>query len=365
MDIAQRLRAVRARMEKAGADALWISTPENHRYVTGFNNPDGRVLVTAENAYVFADFRYAENARKICGASFEVIEPNKKIISGHLPEIFAECGAVTVAYEENALVCAEFDRLKNALTGCSFVPFSEELSDTRRIKTADEAEKIAAAQDIADAAFAHILTLLPGNMTIPGDMTEADVAAELEYFMKTHGADGISFETIAVSGRASSSPHATPSQRKLEKGFLTMDFGAEVDGYRSDMTRTVVLGRADAEMKRLYETVLNAQLAALREIGPGKDCAATDKIARDIIDGAGYSGRFGHSLGHGVGLEIHEAPNLSPSASGKVLVPGDVVTVEPGIYIEGKYGCRIEDMVLITDDGAHNFTHSPKELIEI
>lgn len=353
------LSTLRTRMTSLGADALWISTPENHRYISGFNNPDGRVLVTADRAFVFADFRYAENARAVCGGAFEVIEPTGRIISGHLPEIAAECGFTCVAYEENALTCVEFERLRSALPRCTFVHFSDELSALRRTKTTDEAEKIAAAQDIADAAFAHILTLLPG------DMTEADVAAELEYFMKRHGADGISFETIAVSGASSSSPHATPSHRKLERGFLTMDFGAEVDGYRSDMTRTVVLGKADAEMKRLYETVLAAQLAALDAIGPGKDCAAMDKVARDIIDGAGYAGRFGHSLGHGVGLEIHESPNLSPSASGKILMPGDVVTVEPGIYIEGKYGCRIEDMVLVTEDGVRNFTGSAKELIEI
>lgn len=356
MNILQRLRT---RMANLGADALWISTPENHRYISGFNNPDGRVLVTAERACVFADFRYAENARSACGESFEVIEPTGQIISGHLPEIAAESGLTCMAYEENALTCAEFDRLRSALPGCDFVPFSEELYALRRTKTAAEAEKIALAQNIADAAFAHILTMLPC------DMTEMDVAVELEYFMKKNGADGISFETIAVSGASSSSPHATPAHRKLSRGFLTMDFGAEVDGYRSDMTRTVVLGKADDEMKRLYETVLAAQLAALAVIGPGKDCAEMDKVARDIIDGAGYTGRFGHSLGHGVGLEIHESPNLSPSASGKILAPGDVVTVEPGIYIEGKYGCRIEDMVLITEDGLRNFTHSPKELIEI
>lgn len=358
MDIKTRLDKLRSAMNKNGTDAVWISTPENHLYLSGFNNPDGRMLITTGTAYVFADFRYAENARAVCKDIAEVIETSGSMID-YLPEIFAECGAVTVGYEENSLVCSEFEKLKNNLPGCKFVHFYKELAEMRRTKTTEEAEKIAAAQDIADATFAHILTMLPG------DMTETDVAAELEYYMKRHGATGISFETIAVSNKSSSSPHAIPAHKKLENGFLTMDFGAEVDGYRSDMTRTVVIGKADDEMKRLYNTVLSAQKAALDSIGPGKDCREMDKIARDIIDSAGYTGRFGHSLGHGVGILIHESPNLAQSMGGKLLRPGDVVTVEPGIYIEGKYGCRIEDMVMITEDGIRNFTHSPKELIEI
>lgn len=358
MNILSRLASLRASLDSVGADALWVSSPENHLYLSGFNNPDGRLLITADRAYVFADFRYAENARRICSGFAEVIEPSGSVIS-YLPEIFAECGAVTVAYEEQTLVCAELEKLKVTLPGCSFVHFSDSLTSLRRTKTADEVELIARAQDIADAAFSHILTVLSPSMT------ETEVAAELEYYMKRHGATGISFETIAVSGKSSSSPHATPANRGLEAGFLTMDFGAQVDGYRSDMTRTVVIGKADAEMKRLYDTVLAAQLAALDAIAPGKDCREMDKVARDIIENAGYRGRFGHSLGHGVGILIHESPNLSPRATGKKLMPGDVVTVEPGIYIEGKYGCRIEDMVYVTGEGIMNFTHSPKGLIEI
>lgn len=361
MDIEARLNTLISSLKKANAEAMWISSPHNHLYFSGFANPDGRILVTLDGAYVLADFRYAENARRLCGGFAKVIETSGPMIS-YLGEIFAECGAVTVGIEEDSLVCGELDRLKNALPGCKFVHFADKLTAQRRTKTADEVALIAAAQDIADAAFGHILTVLPGSV---GRLTEAGVAAELEYFMKKNGATGISFETIAVSNTSSSSPHAIPAHRPLEPGFLTMDFGAEIDGYRSDMTRTVVLGRADDGMRRLYDTVLRAQCAALDEIGPGKDCMQMDRIARDIINGAGYEGRFGHSLGHGVGILIHEAPNLARSMSGRTLAPGDVVTVEPGIYIEGKYGCRIEDMVLITEDGMCNFTHSPKELIEL
>ncbi len=192
------------------------------------------------------------------------------------------------------------------------------------------------------------------------------VAVEEEFFMRANGAEAAAFDTIAVSGSASSMPHGVPRDVVLEKGFLTMDFGARVDGYDSDMTRTIVIGRADDEMKRLYNTVLEAQLKALSLARPGVGCRMLDLEARKIIDGAGYAGCFGHGLGHGVGMYIHEAPRLSSKApADAVLIPGQVVTVEPGIYLEGKYGCRIEDMIFVKEDDIYDFTRSPKNLIEI
>ena len=196
------------------------------------------------------------------------------------------------------------------------------------------------------------------------DMTEIEVALELEFFMKRSGAESLAFETIAVSGDASALPHGKPRNLKLLPGFFTMDFGAVVDGYCSDMTRTVIIGRADDEMRRLYSTVLSAQREALDVICEGMECHLVDTIARNIINGSGYSGCFGNGLGHGVGMYIHEAPRLSPRGDAK-LRAGQVVTVEPGIYITGKYGCRIEDMVAVTTNGCRNFTKSPKELIEL
>ncbi len=216
------------------------------------------------------------------------------------------------------------------------------------------------AQDIADKAFSDLLGVLSPNMT------EIEVAAELEYSMRKLGADGPAFDTIAVSGRASSVPHGTPRNVKLESGFLTMDFGAKYEGYLSDMTRTVVIGKADDEMKKLYNTVLLAQSKALDYLRAGVDAGEADKVARDIIDSVPeFKGTFGHSLGHSIGLLVHEQPGLSPRSFGTILCEGQVTSVEPGIYLFGKYGCRIEDMVAIEKNGVHNFTHSPKELIEI
>ena len=235
------------------------------------------------------------------------------------------------------------------------------LAALRATKDEEELVAIAKAQAITDAAFSHILGFLKPTVR------EIDVALELEYFMRREGADGIAFNTIAVSGSASSLPHGVPRDLPLEKGFLTMDFGARVGGYCSDMTRTVVIGRADAEMKRLYQTVLSAQQAALDLAAVGVRCRDMDLAARAIIDGAGYQGCFGHSLGHGVGLDVHEAPRLARRTSElEVLLPGHVVTVEPGIYLKGKYGCRIEDMIAVKDDGSvENLTKSTKDLIEI
>ena len=185
--------------------------------------------------------------------------------------------------------------------------------------------------------------------------------------MRKLGAESTAFDTIAVSGCASSLPHGVPSNVKLRQGFLTMDFGAKYKGYCSDMTRTVVIGKADEDIKKIYNTVLSAQLAALEKIQAGILCREADEFARLVIREAGYGPAFGHGLGHGVGMFIHEAPSVSPKAAEDLrLEAGNVVTVEPGIYLEGKYGCRIEDMIAINPDGTvHNFTKSPKELIEI
>ena len=257
------------------------------------------------------------------------------------------------------MTCAELERWKKQYPACTFEPIRGSFDALREVKTPDEVALIESAQHIAEQAFDHILEF------ISPERTETEVALELDFFMRRSGADGIAFQTIAVSGSASSLPHGVPRNIPLEHGFLTMDYGAEVSGYRSDMTRTVCIGRADEEMRTIYGTVLRAQLAAESALRAGMLCSEADGIARKIIDDAGYGKCFGHSLGHGVGLFIHEAPNLSPHAGERRLHPGNIVTVEPGIYIEGRCGVRIEDMALIEEGGARILTSCPKELIEL
>lgn len=349
------LEKVKGLMADKGLDALWITSAENHRWLCGFNNPDGWLLITKNKSYVFADFRYIEAARAQSDPAFEVIMPS----GAYLAPLVDENGVKTIGFENNRMTVAAFERLKKTLPDCSFEPIDGMLTDARSIKTQYEVEQIVAAQRIAEAAFEHILKY------IKYDMTETEVALELEYFMRKNGAEDKSFDTICVSGTASALPHGVPRHKKLERGFLTMDYGAVINGYHSDMTRTVVIGKADDEMKKLYSTVLSAQRAAIDAITEGAKNAEMDKIARDIIDGAGYAGCFGHSLGHGVGLEIHEAPGLSGGMGDAALKVGQVITVEPGIYIEGKYGCRIEDMVEIIPGGKRDLTLADKELIEL
>lgn len=352
-----RYAVLRAEMERLGLDAIYVNSAENYLYMSEFDNPDGWMLIGRERAYLFADFRYIEAARAEATSMCDVFLPGKPT----LREIVGELGIKTLGFEDISLTYAQLESIKKDINGMNvdLCPIGRLFTELRSYKTEDEVDCIVAAQRIAEGAFEHIVK------AITYDMTEMDVAAELEYYMKKNGSDKPSFYTIAVSGTASSRPHGVPRKTKLEKGFLTMDYGAMINGYHSDMTRTIVIGKADSDMKKLYDTVLRAQLAAIDAITEGARNADMDKIARDIIDGAGYEGCFGHGLGHGVGLEIHEAPNLSPRTADLTLKEGQIVTVEPGIYIEGKYGCRIEDMLYITKGGKRNLTNCPKEMIEI
>lgn len=356
------LTRLTAALAASGHDAVLLTSAVSQRWTSGFDYTDGYIFVTRSRAYLLADFRYIEAAKAAVSADdFEVIMPQGAMLDCIL-ELARKDNVYTIAYEDDTLPCAALARMKKKLAGAEFVPAGSLINKLREYKDQAELDTIGRAQDIADAAFQHILK------TITPNMTEIDVALELEFFMRKHGADEAGFQTIAVSGSASSRPHGVPRPVKLEKGFLTMDYGARVDGYTSDMTRTIVLGKADADMKQLYDTVLCAQLAALDAIAEGANCRTLDAVARNIIEAnPAYVGTFGHSLGHGVGLYIHEAPRLSQGApADAVLERGHVVTVEPGIYLEGKYGCRIEDMVAINPDGTvRNFTGSPKEMIEL
>ncbi len=344
-------------MKGCGLDAVIVYDPLNEQYLSEFSFTDGLLFVSASKAYLVTDFRYYEMALKSVSEDFEVVMPKDR--AEFLRGVISEYEIKTVGFEGDFLPFSRYKSLTDTFKNVKFESIGSLIEEIRQLKCPAEILKMQRAQDITDKAFSHIIKMID-----PARMTEEDVAAELEYAMKKNGAQGFAFETIAVSGSASSLPHGTPRGVKLERGFLTMDFGAKFDGYCSDMTRTVAIGMADAEMKKLYNTVLTSQRAALDFLRAGVDAGEADKIARDIIN-VDYNGAFGHSLGHSVGLFIHESPRLSPKAFGYKLRAGEILTVEPGIYLFGKYGCRIEDMVKIEDGGVYNFTNSPKELIEI
>ncbi len=351
-----RIDKLRKCFDVLGVDAILITSQTNHRYFTKFDNGDGCLLIAKKNAYAFEDFRYTEIAQKLLSDAYTVVQLKGKR-SVWLGDIIKNEGIKSLGIEDYSMSLNAFSTLKNDLPEVEFRHIGEAINIMRQVKDEWEIQQIRRAQEITDLAFEHILGV------ISTDLTEADIATELEYFMRKHGAEDKSFETISISAEKTSLPHGVPDNTKIKKGFFTMDFGATVNGYHSDMTRTVCVGKADCEMKKLYNTVLEAQLAGLNYLRAGVICRDADNIAREIINKE-YNGLFGHSLGHSVGLEIHETPCLAPTFD-KILVPNNVVTVEPGIYVAGKYGCRIEDLVIIKENGIENLTKSPKMLIEL
>lgn len=352
-----RLEKLKAALPE-GVDGLLVSSEINQRWLTGFAYTDGYVLVTREKSYLVTDFRYTEAAVRECAPGFEVVEV-KGGFGDFLCGLSEENHVKVLAYEDRHLTCAAYRAVARWFERYELTPIGGLIEGLREFKDEDEFACIIAAQRIAEQAFQHILGY------ISPERTEIDVALELEFFMRSHGAECVSFDTIAISGSASSVPHGTPRNCKLERGFLTMDYGCKVKGYCSDMTRTVVIGRADDKMKHLYRTVLEAQTAAIEAAKEGCSLRGLDTVARDLIDRAGYRGCFGHGLGHGVGLEIHEAPRCSQGAGEARFTRGHVVTCEPGIYLVGKYGVRIEDMLICDEHGVRDITDCPKELIEL
>jgi Xaa-Pro aminopeptidase len=341
-----------------GVDSFLSLDEKTVLYLTGFTMNDGALFVTRDDAVLFVDFRYIEAANEEA-KNCRVVMPEKNFYAS-ICDIMAERCLKTVGFEENKATVADYEKYGRLLRGAELIKCGGIIAKMAEIKSEYELDLIEAAESIGDAAFADVLP------RITRDMTEIDVALELEFAMRKRGAQGLSFPTISVSGTASSRPHGEPRNVKLERGFLTMDFGCVYKGYCSDMTRTVCLGEPDAEMKKVYNTVLRAQTAAIEYIMQGgRDCGEADAAARDLINAAGYAGKFGHSLGHSLGIYIHESPRLSSRSFGNKLTVGNVFSVEPGIYLEGKYGVRIEDVLAIRESGVVNFTKSPKELIVI
>lgn len=349
-----RIQRVRAAMKEKGLDGLWISKKENQGYLTGFPSSDVFVLLTGDDQYLITDFRYIETAQERCGSLFTVVMTEGQMTPW---DVAKDSGVRRLGMEEDVLTVAEMRLLQEALPHADLVGCGGLIEEIRIIKDEEELKSMGKAIDLTDRCFSHMLEVLHTGMT------EKEGALEIEWFLKKNGAERLSFPTICVSGKRTSLPHGEPSDKVIETGdFVTMDFGCVVDGYCSDMTRTVAMGRVTEEQKEIYHIVLAAQENALRHLKAGVGWAEGDRFARDIIEEAGYGKYFGHGTGHGVGLEIHEAPTMSPRGKG-VFREHMTVTVEPGIYLPKKFGVRIEDLAIITTSGIIDKVKSNKELL--
>ena len=338
--------------------AALIVSETNLYYLTAFPSTDGALLLTSEQAYYLLDFRYTEAARAKA-QNVEVVEftslneTYKTLLKKHgITEVYMEYAALPYGHAKRFEQLSEECGAKAILN----TTLDDAIRKQRIVKSDEEVKRICDAQAITDATFEHILPYIKDGVT------EREIALEIEFFMRKEGADGNAFNPIVVTGANGSQCHGIPGNTQIKKGdLITMDTGAMLAGYHSDMTRTVALGYVNDEQRAIYTTVLKAQLAVIDGARPGMRCCDVDKIARDIIE-TPYPNTFGHGLGHGVGFEIHEWPRFNKTDE-TICEPGMVITDEPGIYIPGKCGVRIEDMLLITDDGCRSLTHSPKELI--
>ncbi len=374
-------------------DGVILTDGYNIDYLSGYKGHTGMLLILGQDRYILTDSRYTEQAASEA-RDYVIIDIGldgysktvKRLVYEKYSVVHGEEKSIkelNIGFEDKSISYSQYraltdvfsidcnesdsktksdvvsnDDKKTQIIKVNLVHLAESINELRMIKSAEEIGLIAKAESIGDEAFNHIINFVEVGMT------EKQVALELEVVMKSLGADGLSFDTIVASGKNSSMPHAVPTDKVIEEGdFVTMDFGCIYKGYCSDMTRTVYMGDELTEKQlEVYTTVLNAQKEALKAIKPGVVCSDVDKIARDYIADAGYGEYFGHGLGHGVGLYIHEEPRFSRTCD-VVLEPGMVLSVEPGIYLPGEFGVRIEDLIVVTEDGYENLTASPKVLI--
>lgn len=349
------LDRLRERIAQAGADAFLVTHPANVRYLSGFKTPeDARVVVTPDEAVLITDGRYIAQADKESRLQVE-ITPSAQ---SWLQYAGARLKGRAIAIEAEHMNVDAFRTLTDHL-GKEPVATKGILTEFRLRKTPEEIALLREAARITDAAFEHILNIMTAGRQ------EVEVALELEAFMRSAGAEAKSFEIIVASGVRSAMPHGVASSKVIEQGDLvTLDFGARVDGYHADMTRAVAIGQVSDELRGMFDAVLEAQVTSLEALAPGKDGKVIDAIARDVLGRHGLEEYFSHSLGHGVGLEIHEGPRLSRAVS-QALEPGMTVTVEPGVYVPGRGGVRIEDLAVITEDGYERLSKSSKEFIRL
>ena len=350
---------IKEKIAEAGLDGILLNSEPNRFYASDFPTmaeDDGRVLITKEGCYFITDSRYTEAAQNRIRNAEIIIRENAASYIDILKDLTAKHGIKKLGFEEEALTVKQYNDYSSAL-GCEFVPASDILENLRQSKDDDEIKSMIAAQRIAEKALEQLLT------EIREGQTEKEISARLQYLMYLNGAERMSFDPIVASGPNSSMPHAVPTDRKIQAGdFLTLDFGCIYQGYCSDMTRTVAIGYATDEMKKVYETVLQAQLKGISLARTGVIGKEVHNAASDVIDAAGYAGYFGHGFGHSLGLEIHENPNFN-RRNDKPMPDRAVVSAEPGIYLPGKFGVRIEDVVVLKENGCDDITLAPKELL--
>ena len=351
-------QALREALEKENLDAFWCANATNRRYFSGFTGSSGLLLIHASGCKLFTDFRYASQATQEA-QGFEIIECTAGEMHAQLAEACMDASVRRLGFEEDDVTVSVFMRMQELLKQKTVLVNAGQIPKTlRAVKTPDEIEKIKKAAYIADKVFVHICGFVKQGMR------ERDIALEIDFQIKKR-CDAAAFETISASGPNSALPHARPGERRLRSGdALVLDFGAVCEGYCSDCTRTLFIGAIDKELNKVYNIVRNAQAQALEGIHAGMKCTDADALAREAIEKAGYGRESGHGLGHGVGMDVHEDPRLSGTASG-VLLENMVITVEPGIYIRGLGGVRIEDLCVVKENGIENLFHATKEIIQV
>ena len=351
------IERIRRELERRGLDAILVTDEKNQRYAAGFPFTDGAVLVAAERAYLITDSRYIEAAEAAVDDCVSVwLYDRERPLRERVREALAESGAQRLAAEDQRLSHAGFLMWEKTL-GLTLLPAGDLFQTLRAVKSEEELASMTEAQRISEAALEEVLQLLR-----PG-MTEREAASERVYRMLRHGSEGNSFDPIVVTGSKTSLPHGVPGDKVLQKGdFVTMDFGSLKNGYCSDMTRTVAVGSATDEMKNVYDVVLRAQLAGIKAARAGVLGRDIDQASRKVIADAGFGPYFGHGFGHCLGLEIHEPPFASQKGDSP-LPAGSVSSAEPGIYLPGRFGVRIEDVMILRETGAELITRAPKELI--
>jgi Xaa-Pro aminopeptidase len=353
-----RIRKLREILQDENLDVFLVTSLPHVRYLSGYSGTNGMILISSHSFIFLTDFRYQEQAKEQV-KDLKVIIAQRDLLST-VPDLpLLKSKRIKMGYESEHLSCKTYQRLKTLLPDCILVPLEKTVESLTVKKDQSEIEKIKKAAEITDLVFSEILSIIKSGVR------ELDLAAEIEYRMKGFGSSSPYYETIVASGKRAALPHGRASDKKIQKGdFVTMDFGAVMDGYTADLTRTIMVGKANKRQREVYNIVLRAQQYATSKVRPRIKACDLDKTARDIIKKAGYAKYFGHGLGHGIGLLIHDNPAIN-TTNQQLLEPGMVITVEPGIYIPNWGGVRIEDDALVTQRGCEILTTSERNLIEL